>query len=65
MKLLFNADDVRRNIVQRTGNQWWAERLVPILPGDKETLPRARMLQNTLRQQFDTSAPQSQVKLVI
>ncbi|DBB07164.1 TPA: hypothetical protein ACH3X1_011734 [Trebouxia sp. C0004] len=54
------ADDVRRNIVQRTGNQWWAERLVPILPGDREMLPRARMLQNTLRQQLDTSPPQSQ-----
>lgn len=54
------ADRVRKDIVRRTGNQWWAERLVPILPGDRETLPRARMLQNTLRQQLDTSAPQPQ-----
>ena len=61
--LLLNADNVRKDIVRRTGNQWWAERLVPILPGDRETLPRARMLQNTLRQQLDTSAPQPQVSL--
>ncbi len=56
---------MRKDIVRRTGNQWWAERLVPILPGDRETLPRARMLQNTLRQQLDTSAPQPQVSPVI
>ncbi|KAL0045149.1 hypothetical protein WJX82_010101 [Trebouxia sp. C0006] len=55
------ADNVRKDIVRRTGNLWWAERLVPILPGDRETLPRARMLQNTLRQQLDTSAPQPQM----
>ena len=55
------SDDVRQNIAQRTGNQWWAERLVPMMPGDRETLPRARMLQNTLQRQWNGFAPQSQV----
>ena len=57
------ADDVRRNILQRTGNQWWADRLVPVLPGDFETVPRARMLQQSLLQQWDTNDPEAQASL--
>ena len=55
------TDDVRRSIAERTGNQWWAERLVPLLPGDREMLPRARTLQNSILRQWDSSAPVSQV----
>lgn len=58
-----NADDVRQNIRQRTGNQWWADRLVPTLPEDVETLPRARMLWGTLQQRFGNSDAPSQVQL--
>ncbi|KAL3145629.1 hypothetical protein ABBQ32_003173 [Trebouxia sp. C0010 RCD-2024] len=54
------ADDVRRNILQRTGSQWWADRLVPVLPGDTETVPRARMLQQSLQQQWGTNQSLSQ-----
>lgn len=55
------ADDVRRNILQRTGSQWWADRLVPVLPGDTETVPRARLLQQSLLQQWGANQTLAQV----
>lgn len=56
-----NVDDVRQNIRQRTGNQWWADRLVPTLPEDIETLPRARMLWGSLQQRMGTQSTPAQV----
>ena len=53
---MHHADDVRRAIKQRTGNQWWADRLVPVLPEDIETLPRAQMLWGSLQQRWQNPA---------
>ncbi|KAK9815500.1 hypothetical protein WJX72_004714 [[Myrmecia] bisecta] len=54
------ADEVRQRIIRQTGNAGWAERLVPMQPGERSTAQRARLLLGTLTGQL---APQDRLLL--